>query len=706
MVQPGIDAVLAGTKAFAVALLAPVASRLGARPRVAGDPAQVLGLCSGPHAIAVIEFLGEGSLSAIQALVRDGNGMHVVAGLSLTHGTAEQTLRALGVEVAAWDGKVDGVIRAIDRVLAGMSPVPGAPGVDPAAVPSPPAAPPAAPARPPGAMPPAGVVRPQPAALAAARPAPVASVPAPPAAAARAPSSPGTPGLPGPAAAVAARPSPAAAPRAPTSAASVAPGQVTPAAPSSPPGKPAAPAPAPARPAAPAGPGSARPAQPGVAPAPAAPRPVAISGSTTPAVPRPVPAASPASMSPLRTAPATAAPRANPAPVASPPRPPAAPRAPIAVPAAPVAPRPAAAPASFTAPAPAAPVAPRPADPVLSPTLAPAPAGLSAFDVLFNDAPEADGLESGTPPGAAPVDLHAPGIYVPPPAVAKATWPAEGHTSAAAEAALRRALDGDEGDTDPLLVAAHGVLGSLSDLERAVLAGVPQSVDVEPIRSAAVMRVRVATALAATPPPGSEVDGAALSGILGEIDALLARVGALAVGAEAELKPSLESIRNALVREAIDFSETAQRIGALSAAPEAAKPMVPQRAAQARVLSVGKESEADRADRRRNTVLVAVLGLLLIGAVAFHGVRYWEKSQLVPPPPPFDAPAGFQVRPTAGTRGPVTLHPTGVPIDRAALQRFREAQEAQGKQVVEMENGVVLVLPPGVPLPDGAKKQP
>src|SRR5512142_1594142 len=121
MGQAPIDAVLAGTKGFAVALLAPLTAKVGTRPRVAADPAQVLALCNGPSALAVIEFTGEGSLSAVQALVRDGRGVRVVAGLPPAHAGAEGTLRALGVEVGRWDGKVEGVIAAVQRTVAAMS---------------------------------------------------------------------------------------------------------------------------------------------------------------------------------------------------------------------------------------------------------------------------------------------------------------------------------------------------------------------------------------------------------------------------------------------------------------------------------------------------------------------------------------------------------------------------------------------------------
>src|SRR5512142_1713752 len=98
MGQAPIDAVLAGTKGFAVALLAPLTARIGTRPRVAADPGQVLQLCTGPSALAVIEFTGEGSLNAVRAIVRGGAGVRVVAGLPAAHANAEGTLRAMGVE--------------------------------------------------------------------------------------------------------------------------------------------------------------------------------------------------------------------------------------------------------------------------------------------------------------------------------------------------------------------------------------------------------------------------------------------------------------------------------------------------------------------------------------------------------------------------------------------------------------------------------
>ena len=134
----------------------------------------------------------------------------------------------------------------------------------------------------------------------------------------------------------------------------------------------------------------------------------------------------------------------------------------------------------------------------------------------------------------------------------------------------------------------------VSELERAVLAGEPQPVDGAPIRRAAVMRVRVAVALATAPPAGTAVDEGAVSALLADIDALLSEVNTVTLGAPPELQASLESIRNSLVKEAIDLSEVAQRLaGPAEAAADASAPSVPA-AARTRVLSVGPEDARER----------------------------------------------------------------------------------------------------------------
>lgn len=581
-----IDAVLAGTKGFAVALLAPLTARIGNRPRVAGDPAQVLALCSGPSALAVVEFLGEGSIPTIQVLVRDGRGLRIVAGVPAAHASAESTLRALGVEIGRWDGKTDGVIAAVERVVATMG---GA------------AAP--APARP----------------LAAPAPAPAPTRP---------------------------------------------------------------PAPATARPTAPPPSGAAGPPRAGAIP-PGKPVTAAPGGST-----RQVNAPSAA-----RSAPAPV-----PAPAAAAPRP--GPVAPVAVrpgsSAPPVAQARAAAPRSAPAVAAAVaiPLEPRAAPPApVPPVAAPAPQAAPAshlFDDLDADV-NVDVADLAAP--APPVDFHAPGVYVPPPSAPAAAWPSGLATPEQAEDALTRALQERADLARPLQALALRTLGSLSDLERAVLKGKPQPLDPEPIRKAAVLRLRVAEALASAPPPGSPVDSAALSTILGEIDGLLAEVGPLLATAPVELAPALESIRNSLVREAIDFSEAGQRAATTGAPPVqvAARPPPTERAASAKVISVQTPQDAalDRVERRRKVVASVVLAVVALGAIGFHGWREMVRRDVRAPPTLPGAPSN-SVASTGSGKVQLVISKTGS-FDPAELERFRASEALRGNRVEEISPGVLKV---------------
>jgi hypothetical protein len=213
----------------------------------------------------------------------------------------------------------------------------------------------------------------------------------------------------------------------------------------------------------------------------------------------------------------------------------------------------------------------------------------------------------------------------------------------------------------------------------------------------------VAEALASMPPAGSPVDTAALSAILGQIDGLLAEVAPLLQGAPEELLPALEAVRNALVSEAIDFSEAAQRVAAHAPAPVVSEPRgySERQAAQARVLTVEKETEQDRADRRRRFAWLVMAAVLLIGAAGLHGYRWWKKSSLLASLPPPEV-AGMRIS-KSGSTGPIVLTPVGT-VDKAALERFLSNQELLGKRVYLLENGSYLVLPAGVPPPPGVKQ--
>jgi len=601
MGQAPIDAVLAGTKGFAVALLAPLTAKVGTRPRVAGDPGQVLALCSGPSALAVIEFTGEGSLNAVQALVRDGRGVRVVAGLPPAHAGAEGTLRALGVEVGQWDGKVDGVIAAVQRAVTAMSGSVAPTGARPAPRPPPAVAP--APAGP-------GAVTPVPVATAV---------------------------------------RPAAAPAAPVAARAAAPARPHP------PGPPVAPRPAAAPPVA--------------RPPPTQPRAVAA------APPAAKPALRPAS--PPRVAPA-AAPAASPGTFAPPPAPAAAPAAPR---------RPATAEVVARPPPALAPAAPAPR---------PAPAS-QFFDDL--DTVTIDDDTPATHPGvavASAAELHVPGMYAPPPAEPRADWPAGICSAAEAEDALQRALGGAVGGSRPLQDLALRTLDALSDLERGVLSGEPQPIDAAPIRRAAVMRLRVADGLASVPPAGSPVDSAALSAILGEIDALLAEVAPLMAAAPEELAPALEAIRNSLVSEAIDFSEAAQRVAPAGAPPpQAAVPLV-RRKNEPRILSIqsAQEAELEAAEGHRRQVAWIVMAIALALALLYHGWGYLSRPKFVPPPTVAGAPTGSMAGDALRSGRQLVYSPTGK-FDPAEVEKFRTDQELKGNKVEEIAPGVLRITPAG-----------
>lgn len=508
--SPTTEAVVAGTKAFAVALLAPVTSRVGTRPRIAADAAQALALCRGPGGVVVIEYLGEGSLEGIRRLVSEGGGLRVVAALAPEHAAAEPSLRALGVEPARWDGRPDAVLGALERLVGGAS-APAAAG---------------APALVPPQLPPIPRQPPPPA------PPPLQAVPAPP--------------------------------------------------------------------------------------------PLARMGAAQPAT---------------RT------------------------------------------------------LTPRPAE----------ADALLSLDVTLDDEPSSGVAAPSAPSLAAAVaDAPAPApalprgagsVYVPPPPTARVLWPASAVQPPEAEAALVRVLAGHARAGDALDALAAGVAGGLSELERVALGEAPIAVDPGPIRAAAVMRVRVASARASAPAAGAEVDGAAVQALLAEMDALLAGVNALAAEAPPELLPGLEAVRNGLVREAIDFSELAQRVATRGAAAAVAAARPPARAAQARVLSTSAQEAP-----RRSWVPWVLLALAALGAAGYHGWRYQQRQQYVAGMRTLPgAPDGMMLVP-APPGGPQLLIPLGGKRpDPAQVERFRALQQERGFQVRSTPGGGLEIRP----VPDG-----
>jgi hypothetical protein len=178
-------------------------------------------------------------------------------------------------------------------------------------------------------------------------------------------------------------------------------------------------------------------------------------------------------------------------------------------------------------------------------------------------------------------------------------------------------------------------------------------------------------------------------------------VNSIAGEAPEELKEPLDAVRNALVREAIDFSEVAQRVAVVAGAPALPRPVL--RPLQTRVLSVESEPEYAPSQRRRSALLVVVFLLVLAAGAVFHGRTYYQKKHAHPPQP--GIPPGMMALGVA--RGPrmVTMQTHDGAVDPAELERFREAEKAQGNVVTDAGGGSFIVTPAPPVHPDEAEKK-
>jgi hypothetical protein len=204
------------------------------------------------------------------------------------------------------------------------------------------------------------------------------------------------------------------------------------------------------------------------------------------------------------------------------------------------------------------------------------------------------------------------------------------------------------------------------------------------------MRVRVALALATQPSSGGAVDTVAVTALLADIDALLSDVNVIAQSAPPELQPGLEEVRNALVKEAINFSEAAQRAGTAEVAPAAPAAPRARAATHARVLSVSTEEKP----ARQSWALIVMVAVVLLAVLAYHG-NEWLNRKAPPALPSLPgAPAGMTASPPAknGTR---LLLPAGGggPPSAAEVERFKQQEQARGNEVRELQGGGLLVVP-------------
>jgi hypothetical protein len=314
------------------------------------------------------------------------------------------------------------------------------------------------------------------------------------------------------------------------------------------------------------------------------------------------------------------------------------------------------------------------------------PAGPSAPGAtldLFKDL----GASAATP---SPASLAAI-TSLPPPSRAGAAWPATGPSAAEAELALRALLAGRP-DSSPMRAVTEQTVAGLSGLERDVFSGgVP--LDAELIRHAAVLRLRTAVALATRPAPGTPVDSAAIAELLSEIDGVLHQVKALLDGATPETRAELEAIRNALVKEAVDFSEACHEIGTAELPLAPAPARITGRAAAARVLSsrVGLDTEDRPEERRRRTAPVVTLLVILLLGGAYHAWNLYTAPPKLPPATYEGAPAGTMAVQSGKAYFLVAL--PGQAVSSAEIERYAQQEAKRGNRVREVGPGTWIVEP-------------
>jgi hypothetical protein len=316
---------------------------------------------------------------------------------------------------------------------------------------------------------------------------------------------------------------------------------------------------------------------------------------------------------------------------------------------------------------------------------------LWAVERVFAERPCAAGQRAGVRSGqpragveireaAAPDDPFAAAHALPPPL---AELPSDEEVVKLLRAALAHEVSPDEA-WRPF---TERVAAQLGDMERVALSGAPFPLDAAPLRAAACLRWRMAAVLerarATGSPPAPEITGA----LPVEADAALSALKALAQAAGAELQPGIEAARNALVKEAIGFTDAI----AAALAPAEARAATATPAAEpslARVITNERAGEPVR--QRRPVALLVVLCVALVVALAYHAHRLHHRSG--PPRASFaGAPANTAGMARGGTKFFSVL--PGKTIDPVELQRLRAAERSKGNLVKEVAPGTYRIVP-------------
>jgi hypothetical protein len=154
-------------------------------------------------------------------------------------------------------------------------------------------------------------------------------------------------------------------------------------------------------------------------------------------------------------------------------------------------------------------------------------------------------------------------------------------------------------------------------------------------------------------------------------------------------------VRNALVKEAIDFSEAAQELAPAGVVAPVAAPATPsaqRRVPATRVLTTSTEPEPPRAKRRVLDVSLVVAALV---AVAYHGWRFYEGQLYVLPPPTVAGSPAHAVGSATTAGAKFLTSKDGNPFTDAEIETFRQSEELQGRKVQLLTPSSMVSLPAG-----------
>jgi len=317
--------------------------------------------------------------------------------------------------------------------------------------------------------------------------------------------------------------------------------------------------------------------------------------------------------------------------------------------------------------------------------------GAGSLDSIFDEESVAD---PATSEAAAAVSQPSPSMPAPPPSMPApfAVWPGTVLSAADGQAVMRAALSGlwPEPRLRPV---TEKLVASLSTAEKGAALGQKLPFDAVPVRRAVGLRWQVAAALDTLPSQGAQVDQEAVQAILGGIDEVLADLKTLSDDASPEALRAIETVRHALVKEAIDLTEALQKVAPPEMVEEITRSRRVKKGAAPVTRMVYTSADPEREPRQVPWGLIVVLVVAVAAGAAYHGYRYVNRPKQAAPMIS-GAPSG-----TVGTvtpQGKVIVAPAGAILDPKEVENFKNLEKAKGNDVREVVPGTFVVTPENV----------